>query len=114
MTHALAAGSQTASIMNMPRQRIPQWARLRKMRGTMMYFFLSQSAMLFGGDGENQIPRVEGTRTHVRIINDVDAARMARFPVNFTQNVSYIRKTNGANTYRIEYIQRLIRRPLAL
>jgi len=58
----------------------------------MMYFFLSQSAMLFGGDGESQTPRVEETKTHVRIINDVDAARIARFPVNFTPSVGCVRR----------------------
>ena len=53
-THLSATGSQAASMMNMPRQRIPQWARLKKMRGIMMYFFLSQSAILFGRDVENR------------------------------------------------------------
>ena len=76
------------------------------MRGNMMHFFLSQSAMLFGGYIEGQVIRIEGKETYVRIINEVDAARMARFPVNFTPNVGYIRrKTEGACTYGIEYIQ---------
>jgi len=85
------------------------------MRGIMMHFFLSQSAMLFGGYIEGQVIRIEGRKAYVRIINEVDAARMARFPVNFTPNVDYIRrKTGGAGTYGIEYIQCLIRRPSAL
>jgi hypothetical protein len=73
----------------MPRQRTPQWATLKRMRGIMTYFFLSQSAILFVGV-EGQITRAEGTKTYVRIINDVDAARMARFPVSFTEDVGYI------------------------
>lgn len=47
--------------------------------------------------------------TYVRIINDVDAARMAIFPVNFVPNVGYIRrKTKEADTYSIECVQRLM------
>jgi hypothetical protein len=43
--------------------------------------------------------------TYVRIINDVDAARMAIFPVNFVPNVGYIRrKTKEADTYSIECV----------
>jgi hypothetical protein len=34
--------------------------------------------------------RANGTGTYVRIIRDVDAARMARFPVNFAPNVGYM------------------------
>lgn len=109
MTHDPTAGSQAASIMNMPRQRIPQWARPKVMRGNMTYFFLSQSAILLGGDVENQTTRTAGAKTYVRIINDVDAARMARFPVNFMPNVGYIwRITSGVETYRIEDVQCLM------
>jgi len=80
-----------------------------------MYLFFPQRAMLFGGDDESQILRVEETKTYVRIINDVDAARMAIFPVNFTPSVGHIRrKNNGADTYRIECEQCLMCRPLAL
>jgi hypothetical protein len=89
MKHALVLTSQAASIMNMPRQRIPQWARLKQMRGIMMYFFLSQSAMLFGGYIESQVMRITGMKTYVRIINEVDAPRMAKFPVNFAPNFGY-------------------------
>lgn len=80
-----------------------------------MYFFLSQSAMLFGGYVESQIIRVEGRKAYVRSINEVDAARMDKFPVNFTPNVDYIRrrKTKGTCTYGNEYVQRLICRHLA-
>ena len=115
MRHAFVLTSQTASITNMPRQRIPQRATLKQMRGIMMHFFLSQRAMLFGGYIEGQAIRIEGRKTYVRIINEVDAPRMARFPVNFAPNVDYIRrKIEGAGTYGIEYIQCLTRRPLAL
>jgi len=70
-----------------------------------MHFFLSQSAMLFGGYIEGQVIRIEERKTYVRIINEVDAARMARFPVSFTPNVGHIlRKTKGTCAYGIEYI----------
>lgn len=80
-----------------------------------MYIFLSQSAMLFGGYIQSRITNIEGAKTYVRIIKDVEAARIAKFPVNFTSNVGYIRrKAKGACTDRIKYIQCLIHRPLAL
>lgn len=53
--------------------------------------------------------------TYVRIINEVDAARMAKFPANFTPNVGYmLRGTKGVCTYGNEYIQCLVYLPLAL
>ena len=62
-----------------------------------------------GGDVENRTTRTAGAKTYVRIINDVDAARMARFPVNFMPNVGYIwRITSGVETYRIEDVQCLM------
>ena len=71
--------------------------------------------MLFSGCVGSQMTRIEGTKTYVRIINEVDAERMARFPVNFSQIVGYIQqKTKWIGTYGIEYIQCLIRHPLAL
>jgi len=39
---------------------------------------------------------------------------MAKFPVNFAPNVGYIWKTEGADAYRIECVQCLMRHPLAL
>lgn len=81
----------------------------------MTYFFLSQSAILFGEDVEYKITRVGETKTYVRIINEVEAARMAIFPVNFIPNVGYIRRgSSGTGAYRIECIQCLTCHPLAL
>ena len=55
-----------------------------------MYFFLSQRAMLFFEDTESQVTRISRTETYVRIIREVDAARIARFPVIFTPSVRNI------------------------
>jgi len=60
MTHVLAVGSQAASMMNIPRQRIPQWARLKQIRGIMTYFFLSQSAILFDRGVKSETAKVGG------------------------------------------------------
>jgi hypothetical protein len=113
-TQALTVGSQAASIMNMPRQRIPQWTTAKQMRGIITYFFLSQSAILFVRDAQRKITRAERMMTYVRIIRDVDAARIARFPANFTPNVGDIRRRSTEGAYGIEYVQRLMCRLLVL
>lgn len=71
-----------------------------------MYFFLSQSAMLFGDRCQSLATSVGETETDVRIISEVDAARMARFPVNLTPNVGRPggRRGGGECAYRIEYV----------
>jgi hypothetical protein len=42
--------------------------------------------------------RANGTGTYVRIIRDVDAARMARFPVNCTPKVDYMERKAAKET----------------
>ena len=61
------------------------------MRGYITYLFLSQRAMLFVGGAQRRATKEKEVETYVRIIKEVDAATMARFPVNFAQNVGHIR-----------------------
>lgn len=73
----------------------------------MIYFFLSQSAMLFSDHRQSLVTSVVSeTETDVRIINEVDAARMARFPVNLTPNVGHPggRREGNAHTELNMYI----------
>ena len=78
-----------------------------------MYFFLSQSAMLFGDRCQKLVTGTGETKTDVRIISEVDAARMARFPVNLVPNVGHpCRRRGGECAYGIEYVDCLTRRVL--